>query len=511
MGYAMVLAALYNDQTTFDKLSATIQAGIPLGQTTNGVKTNLFPWSWKPSGTSNNYTPQNDVENSNVYDSASDGDVNIGLSYVYADMAATTYGWSVKPMQGGTLSYKAMAQAYIAAIRLKDFTYLSTQSTANKHILTLGAQSALEGIKDWRPDYSDIRAYQLFALYDTSFTAFWNDAIAYTKESWKAVFYFGTQDTGRTTWKDTAPPLNVDMNASSTNVYISNSKYTNLTFSSDYRTVKATRVNANPYWAEDCPGTKTCADSSRMPIRIMNYVNAKQNSADQQMIGIASSIMSARGSSWKTSGYQKLIPDMDIWSPWYQKDTWIQDYIAAGLFTLASNTSLSSLDGMDKTTSLSNLNTGFGTDGTNGTFTWWQASDSKNYHLPDLNHGFNASLTLWGMTVSKDGHTDLQTAVDSMTSGTALLFDVSETGRVKSVNLTIALSNIGAKKIKVTLTSPDGRTLTILNQLVKSSIVLTNKNIGGFIGRSAKGKWRLNIDGSSSVEIGIRNLIVVNK
>ena len=259
----------------------------------NGVSTKLFPWSWQPSGTSNDYMPQNSG-GTNPYDSASDGDVNIALSYVYADIAAKTYGWSASPLQLGTLSYKSMAQAYITAIRNKDFTYNTSVSTANTHILAMGADSAISGIYDWRPDYSDIRAYQLFALYDTSSPTFWNDAIAYTREAWKAVFYFGSEDTGRSPWNQ-VPPTGVDIQASSKNVWISNHSYGNLTFSSDYRNVKAVRYS-----------TKTEADSSRMPVRIMNYVNAAQNSADNQMRGIASSIMSALGSTYAiTSTYKE--------------------------------------------------------------------------------------------------------------------------------------------------------------------------------------------------------------
>jgi len=501
MGYAMILAALYDDQTTFDKLSATIQAGIPLGKS-NSVSTKLFPWSWKPSGASNDYTPQNTLS-VNPYDSASDGDVNIALSYVYADMAAKTYGWSAKPLQGGTLSYKAMAQAYITAIRLKDFTYNIYVPTANKYILAMGADSAVNGIYDWRPDYSDIRAYQLFALYDTSFTTFWNNAIAYTKEAWKAVFYFGSEDTGRTTWTSKSNPSisTGDIKASSTNVWISNHNYGDLTFSSDYRNVKANRY-----------GTGTDADSSRMPVRIMNYVNAAQNSTDNQMRGIASSIMSALGSTYATSNYTSLDEQMDIFSPWTQYHNWIVDFIASGLLGLSSNTSLNALAGMDKTKALSTLNTGFGTDGTNGDFLWTDKTDGdKRKQLPDLTRAFNASLTLWGMTVSKDGHTPLQTAVDSMTSGTTLLFEVKQTGPVKSVKLNMSLLKIGNKKIKVTLTSPNGRTMTIMNQFGKNNIVLKDKVIEGFKGISAKGKWRLNINGSSSVKIGVRNLRVVVK
>lgn len=91
------------------------------------------------------------------------------------------------------------------------------------------------------------------------------------------------------------------------------------------------------------------------------------------------------------------------------------------------------------------------------------------------------------------------------------LFEVRKTGRVKSVKLNLSLLKIGNKKIKVTLISPSGPTMPIMNKYVKDRIVLKDKIIGGFKGISAKGKWRLNIIGSSSVKIGVRNLSVVVK
>ena len=204
---------------------------------------------------------------------------------------------------------------------------------------------------------------------------------------------------------------------------------------------------------------------------------------------------------------------MNIWTSWVQDGPeYVQDYIASGLLGLASNDSLSSLANMDKYNALLNLNNGFGSDGTDGSFTWQDKyANNVNKPLPDLNNAFNASLTLWGLTVSKDGHTPLQTAVDLMTSGTTLVFEVSTIGDVKSVKLNISLFDIGNKKIKVTLASPSGRTVNILNRYVKDNITLTNRTINGFKGISAKGKWRLNINGSNSVKIQDHNLYVFVK
>jgi hypothetical protein len=98
MSYAMILAALYNDKATFDKLSATVQAGI------KGGVTGLFPWYWTQAG-STEYSYK-DVN------SASDADINIALAYVYADMAVKVYSWS-----NPSATYHAMALNYIGAIR----------------------------------------------------------------------------------------------------------------------------------------------------------------------------------------------------------------------------------------------------------------------------------------------------------------------------------------------------------------------------------------------------------
>ena len=43
----MILAALYDDQATFDRLSDTVQAGIADGRSKGNVS-GLFPWYWLP-------------------------------------------------------------------------------------------------------------------------------------------------------------------------------------------------------------------------------------------------------------------------------------------------------------------------------------------------------------------------------------------------------------------------------------------------------------------------------
>jgi hypothetical protein len=91
-----------------------------------------------------------------------------------------------------------------------------------------------------------------------------------------------------------------------------------------------------------------------------------------------------------------LVDKVQINSPWDQYASgWIQNYTAAGLLAYASNTQLT-YDG--KFSVYNSLYSKFGSNGTDGTIN----SDLTN---PD---GFNSSLTLWALTVSKPGETPLQ-------------------------------------------------------------------------------------------------------
>jgi len=419
MGYAMILSALYNDKATFDKLSATIQAGIPYG-TSNGSPTGLFPWSWQSTTSNTTFIAANGLS-SNPYDSASDGDINIALGYIYADKARNKYGWSE---YSGSFTYAQMASKYIAAIRTKDFTSASDQSDANKHILCGGADLAISGWttggQTWHPDYSDIRAYQIFSQYDTSCASFWQSAITYTKASWKAIFAFGSGDT-RTTWS-TQPPTNGDIDAANKNIWISNASYTMSAFSTDYTQVKGTRS----WYAYD-------ADASRMPIRVLNYVNASVNS-DLDMVGMASALLTGFGTSYKQSiwdsydqnGYVATYKDSDYTVLAANISIWIhssnasqslnssyglnslygnytQDFTGAGLLALASNPALTPFSGApDKQTVYDKINAALGSDGTART----NRPGDNDFQKTDK--GFNCSLTLWGLTVNKNSGNDLQ-------------------------------------------------------------------------------------------------------
>jgi len=416
MGYALMLAALYDDQTTFDKLSATIQAGIPYGSSKAdgsggfGTKTGLLPWSWTTSGNSTYYAHNNNQGQQyyNPYDSASDADINISLGYIYADKAKSVYGWS-DPSSGS--SYATMAKNYIAAIRQRDFTSASNQSDANMHILADGADKAYDGFPGysatWHPDYSDIRAYQLFSTYDTSYASFWQSAITYTKVAWKSVLSFGSSD-ARTTM-DSAPTSGQYISPASKNSWLTvNTFYIN-SFSSNF-----TSVNGKYYGQDYSNGGSSSqtywTDCARMPMRLMNYVNASENS-DPDMQGMASALLSALGKTYKDQGFNSLTSSINIYTPFTQNygSSYVQDFMGAGLMALASNTSLNPLqNACVRADVYSNLTNDFGSDGT-------QLSTFNN-----KSNGFNCSLTLWGLTINKNSQNPLQRYMDSFkTSVTA--------------------------------------------------------------------------------------------
>lgn len=504
MGYALMLAALYNDKTTFDKLSATIQAGIPYGSSKAdgsggyGTKTGLLPWSWATSGNSTYYAYNNSYQDGNnqwynPYDSASDADINIALGYIYADKAKSVYGWS-DPSSGS--SYATMAKNYIAAIRLRDFTYASNQSDANKHILADGADKAADGFPGysatWHPDYSDIRAYQLFSTYDTSYASFWQSAITYTKAAWKSVLSFGSSD-ARTPMAS-APTSGQSISPSSNNSWLTvNTFYIN-SFNSNYTSVSGT------YFGQDYSNGGSSSqtywtDCARMPMRLMNYVNASENS-DPDMQGMASALLSALGKTYKDQGFDSLTSSINIYTPFTQNygSSYVQDFMGAGLMALASNTSLNPLQGACVSADVySNLTNDFGSDGT-------QLSTFDNQ-----SNGFNCSLTLWGLTINKNSQNPLQRYMESYTTNATQAsitnYAITKSGIIKSVKLSLNYQNTGKNKVQITLVSPSGRAIRIMNRFVNGNLNFSKKIIGGFAQQMASGIWTLKVTGVTGAHV----------
>ncbi len=384
MGYALLLSALYDDKTTFDRLSATIQAGIKSGP--NG----LFPWYWNQGGSATAFT----MADTN---SASDADINIALAYVYADKAtrSDSYAWSSKPA-GSASTYGELATSYIQAIRAHDFSS-NDPNSANNYILADGWKQAdsLFQSNNWHPDYSDPRAYQLFKAYDTAESSFWDSAVLHTKAAWKAIYYFGKNDP-RTTYNASTGAIN----AAHSYVYLSNATYQQLQANADYSKVTAMRGGSDP--------TTYTADSERMPMRLLNYIQASENSSDTDMIGIANSLLTALGTSYTNTGSQYLVDKVNIAQPWSQPSSgYIQNFNAAGLLGLSGDESLSYASRSQVESSLSGK---FGSNGTNG-------SISDEFTTGD---GFNSGLTGWGLTVYVAGFTRLQATINSITTTQAL-------------------------------------------------------------------------------------------
>jgi hypothetical protein len=371
MGYAMILAALYDDKATFDRLSATVQAGIAFGRSKGDV-TGLFPWYWTQDHISTQYSYKD-------INSASDADINIALAYAYANMAVTVYGWT-----NGPTTYETMASNYIAAVRMHDFSKTDTNAS-NNYVLADGYMQAESTFKrnNWHPDYSDIRAYQLFQAYDAANTQFWNTAITITVACFKAVFNFGPNDKRITEDANTGP-----IHPAASWVKLSNPTYQNLEASSDFSKVTATRGGSDPQLYT--------SDSQRLPIRLVNYIDAMINSSDADMFGVANANLTALGTSYTNTNYMYLVDKEEIKSPWTQyAHGWIQNFTAAGLYVYASNGSLTY---GNKYNVYNSLYGKFGSNGIDGTIALDLTSED----------GFNSSLTLWGLTVSTPGETLLQ-------------------------------------------------------------------------------------------------------
>ena len=349
LGYSMILAALYDDKTTFDRLSATVQ--VAAGN--NSAHPGLMPWAMTGSGSAWSYTDPN---------SAADGDINIALAYVYADKAASVYGWAGTPGQGGS-SYHQLALNYITAIREQDFAQ-DDPNRANRYLLAEGAIQTgnlggdgqyYGGFQDslWHYDYADPRAYELFAQYDPTVSAdiptesFWETARDMTVEAYKAIFYFGSADTGRV-----EAVVQGAIDPATKYVKLSNNSYQDMQASfGGYKSFDMNRqTDGSNVW------NQYTADCQRFPIRWSNYLNAhvddKSATSVEWQIGLTNlqslgaSFMESYDSS-KNAYYQYNLTDkLSINPTGYANATSYSDvnsWNAAGLNALTKNPRLQGL------------------------------------------------------------------------------------------------------------------------------------------------------------------------
>ena len=393
IGYSLLLAAQYNDKTTFDRISAFIQTAMKASGRTlmpwevvtpdNGITWQVPPQAYDSSGNLVNYSS-----------SAADGDINIALGYVYAYLAASAYGWSPNDSNGN--SYYNLAANYIASIRTLDFN-AKDPNTYNRYILAGGSdQAQYDGgiTKIWHPDYSDPRAYQLFQYFDSGNAQFWESAENQTLTSWKAIFDFGSADP-RTQQSGTG-----SINFATQNSNLSNAEY-GIQAAASYSGYTGSR-----YY------DKYDSDSQRMPIRLLNYVQASENASNTDMSGIASSMLSALGTSFQnggSSGANQITNSVPISSPYANGGSYTQNYTAAGLLALAAAPATT---WANKDAVFSNLDGRFGTTGTGS------GASNQVQNTLTANSGYNDSITLWALTVADKGGTNvdnpLQAAIDNL-------------------------------------------------------------------------------------------------
>ena len=398
IGYSLLLAAQYNDKTTFDRISAFIQTAMKASGKT------LMPWEvvTPDNGVTWQVPPPKDPgtdQEVNYSTSASDGDINIALGYVYAYLAASTYGWSPNDSNGN--SYYNLAANYIDSIRTLDFK-ANDPNIYNRYILADGSSQVIYngGVTgSWHPDYSDPRAYQLFQYFDSENAQFWESAENQALTSWKAIFDFGSAD------PRTQQSGNSSINFATQNSNLSNASY-GIQAAASYSGYTGSRYS-----------DKYDADSQRMPIRLLNYVQASENASNTDMSGIASSMLSALGSSFQnggSSGANQITNSVPISSPYANGGSYTQNYTAAGLLALAAAPATT---WANKDAVFSNLDGRFGTTG--------MGSGASNQIQNNLtgNSGYNDSITLWALTVAEKGgsnvNTGLQTAVNNLQTSTS--------------------------------------------------------------------------------------------
>ena len=401
IGYTLLLAAQYNDKTTFDRISAFIQTAMTASGRTlmpwevvtpdNGVTWQVPPLVYNSDGT----------VKINYSSSASDGDINIALGYVYAYLAASTYGWSPNDSNGN--SYYNLAANYIASIRALDFS-AKDSNTYNRYILTDGSDQAVSGLDSWTPDYSDPRAYQLFQYFDSGNATFWENAEAQTLTSWKSIFAFGSSDSR--TQQSPATTSSTTINPTTQSSNLSNDTYSNIEAASTYSDYTLTR-NYNVY----------NPNAQRMPIRLLNYVQASENASNTDMSGIASSMLTALGTSFQTggsSGANQITESVIITSPYNNGGYYTTNYTAAGLLALAAAPATT---WANKDAVFSNLDGRFGSTGMGS------GSSTQIPNSLTSNTGQSDSVTLWALTVADKGGTNvdnpLQAAINNLQSSSS--------------------------------------------------------------------------------------------
>jgi hypothetical protein len=418
MGYMMILAALYNDQNTFDKLSYTIQAGAASGSNLLG---GLFNWYWVQQtagsstftaynyGSGNNYSAPYPCDSGNSVNSAGDADINIALGYMYATWAQAVYGWSSAPNIGSQPSYNQMAAKYITALRTHDFIQkLDPNAPAgNLYILADGMQQSSQYYQfnsgaNWHPDYSDPRAYQLFPIFDTTGAAFWSNAFTATLTSWKSLWSFGvygyytdnrTESLGSSTNGGPISPAYYFTRLQGAT--LQGLKLKSIT---DYTQTIAYRGGAYP--------DNYAADCSRIPMRLTEYLSAAENFSSTNYgyyEGIANCINTALITAFDDQqtnpalqhvacpAYDNTYSAMPIFPTPYRSITaGTSDFLTAGIWDIlhtGGNYCWPYNLGYNTISALASSNY-FGNDGTG---------------LSEFDNGiFAPALTLWGLTIAKN-------------------------------------------------------------------------------------------------------------
>lgn len=89
----------------------------------------------------------------------------------------------------------------------------------------------------------------------------------------------------------------------------------------------------------------------------------------------------------------------------------------------------------------------------------------------------------------------------NVTGSSITTYAITKPGTINSVKLSLNQRNTGKNKVKITLISPSGRTVTVTDRVVNGNLNFLNRVIGGFAKQKASGTWTLKVSGANGARV----------
>ena len=354
--------------------------------------------------------------------------------------------------------YKVFAESYIKAIKKNNIgpPYRLTPRASLPGSPYLMGDGYNNGTTSWHPDYSSLRAFELFINYDTDAGAedFWDTCIFNLVNIYKAIFKFGANpavpdDNVLLGINNSAANATFDrrqratddgrfqeptgqINNESYNIQLPNPTFTQLDKNSSQYVAPnplqppLAQDNTLPNWDNNilkCVRTalEYNTDCQRLPIRLANYLNQEfastGNTLYPEIINIAAYMTQALEIAYLNGGPNLNDKIDDILYPDYTPtQTFNQNFTCSGAVALATNNFFEqTLDQPDKIGNalrssllpkFANYETASPNPGNNIPTNLANADGEKN--------GYNAAFTLLGLTMTPEGATDTMKLINKL-------------------------------------------------------------------------------------------------